>query len=37
MFEVELTDGTVRRVLTLGEVEAIRADDPDAIYRKVAR
>lgn len=37
VFEVEKSDGTIKRVLTIGEVHEIRADDPGAIYRKVAR
>ena len=37
VFQVEFSDGTVKRVLTLAEVRELQATDPGAIYRKVTR
>ncbi|UVF61643.1 hypothetical protein SEA_VIACONLECTUS_21 [Gordonia phage ViaConlectus] len=37
VFEVEMSDGTIKRVLTMGEVDELRDTDPNLIYRKVAR
>ncbi|URC17637.1 hypothetical protein SEA_TARDUS_21 [Gordonia phage Tardus] len=36
-FEVEMSDGTIKRVLTEREVNELRDTDPNLIYRKVAR
>ncbi|WNO27321.1 hypothetical protein SEA_KWEKEL_19 [Gordonia phage Kwekel] len=37
VYQVEFSDGTVKRVLTLAEVRELQDTDAGAIYRKVTR